>query len=208
MKLIDLKITEFMSKLGSDEPAPGGGSASALAASMGAALVIMVAELTIGKKKYAAYDDEMKEVLLDAKKVHEALLLAIDKDTEAFNQVSAVFSMPKETDEDKVKRREAMQVALKGAAICPYEIMVEIAKGLKVTARAIGKSNVNAASDLGVAALNMKSGIQGAWLNVLINLSGIKDEAFVTEYRQKGEKLLAESCPLAVKIYEDILKVV
>lgn len=208
MKLIDLKITEFMSKLGSDEPAPGGGSASALAASMGAALVIMVAELTIGKKKYAAYDDEMKEVLHDAKKVHEALLLAIDKDTEAFNQVSAVFSMPKETDEDKAKRREAMQVALKGAAICPYEIMEEIAAGLKVTARAIGKSNVNAASDLGVAALNLKSGIQGAWLNVLINLSGIKDEAFVAEYRQKGEKLLTESCPLADKIYEDILKVV
>lgn len=181
MKLIDLKITDFMSKLG---------SASALAASMGAALVMMVAELTIGKKKYAEYDDEMKEILKDARKVHEALLLAIDNDTEAFNQVSAVFSMPKEIEEEKVKRREATQVALKGAAVCPYEIMGEISEGLKITARAIGKSNVNAASDLGVAALNMKSGIQGAWLNVLINLSGIKDEVFITKYRQKGEKLL------------------
>lgn len=208
MKLVDMQITEFMQTLGSDAPAPGGGSAAALSASMGASLVMMVAQLTIGKKKYAEYDEEMKEVLKDATDAQDWLLTAIDKDTEAFNDVSAVFSMPKETDEDKAKRREAMQVALKGAAKSPYSMMEAMLEMLKITDRAIGKSNTNAASDLGVAALSLKSGLQSAWLNVLINLSSIKDEEFVKEYRTEGEVILKEGCALADKIYEEILKIV
>ncbi|MGX7059488.1 cyclodeaminase/cyclohydrolase family protein [Vagococcus humatus] len=208
MKLVDMQITEFMQTLGSDAPAPGGGSAAALSASMGASLVMMVAQLTIGKKKYAEYDAEMKEVLKDATDAQDWLLKAIDKDTEAFNDVSAVFSMPKETDEDKAKRREAMQVALKGAAKSPYSMMEAMLEMLRITDRAIGKSNTNAASDLGVAALSLKSGLQSAWLNVLINLSSIKDEEFVKEYRTEGEVILKEGCALADKIYEEILEIV
>ncbi|EUJ33159.1 formiminotetrahydrofolate cyclodeaminase [Listeria floridensis FSL S10-1187] len=140
------------------------------------------------------------------KKVNVELLKAIDKDTEAFNQVSAVFSMPKETDADKEARKTAMQKALKQAAEAPYEIMVLASEAIGITEKAVGKSNVNAASDLGVAALNLKSGLQGAWLNVLINLSGIKDEAYVEKYKNDGEKLLADSCDKADQIYQAILK--
>ncbi len=205
MTLVDLTVTEFMNVLGSDEPAPGGGSASALAASMGISLTKMVAELTVGKKKYAQYEDAMQKVLSDATQLQSELLAAIDKDTEAFNEVSAVFAMPKETDEDKAARKEAMQQALKIAANTPLEMMDIILRALKVTENAIGRSNTNAASDLGVAALNLKSGLQGAWLNVLINISGIKDEAYVQECRAKGSQQLEEGAVLADKIYETIL---
>ncbi|MBC1520044.1 cyclodeaminase/cyclohydrolase family protein [Listeria aquatica] len=208
MKLVDMKITEFVDVLGSDAPAPGGGSASALAASVGSALTMMVAQLTIGKKKYVEYDELMKQVLKEATEVNQALLEAIDKDTEAFNQVSAVFSMPKETDEEKAARKEAMQKALKLAAEAPYDIMTLASKAITITGKAVGKSNVNAASDLGVAALNLKSGLQGAWLNVLINLSGIKDEAFVAKYKKDGEALLQTSCDRADEIYQAILEIV
>ena len=198
MELVELKVNEFMHVLGSDEPAPGGGSASALAAAMGISLVKMVAELTTGKKKYAEHETMIQEVLVEATDLQAILVDAIDKDTQAFNVVSAVFSMPKETDEEKTARREAMQLALKGAAISPYEMMETIVRGLKV----------NAASDLGVAALNLKSGLQGAWLNVLINLSGIKEEAFVDGYRGNGQALLEEGCLLADEIYEEIVTLV
>ncbi|WP_334329950.1 cyclodeaminase/cyclohydrolase family protein [Companilactobacillus sp. HBUAS59699] len=208
MKLTDMQVREFMTVLGSDEPAPGGGSASALAGSMGISLTKMVTELTIGKKKYLEFEDIAKETREEAGKLQLELLDAIDKDTEAFNEVSAVFSMPKSTDEEKAARRSAMQQALQGATKAPFDIMEKCVEALRVTESIIGKSNTNAASDLGVAALNLKSALQGAWLNVLINLSGIKDEAFVQDYKEKGTALLEEGCPLADKIYEEILKIV
>lgn len=208
MKLVELTVSEFVETLGSDAPAPGGGSAAALSATMGISLTKMVCELTIGKKKYAEYEDDIKLVFDETKQLQKNLLEAIDKDTEAFNAVSAVFSMPKETDDEKAARRAAMQSALEGAAKSPLDMMKLMLEALEVTKRAIGKSNTNAASDLGVAALSLKAGIQGAWLNVLINLSGIKNEEFVASYRQDGEALLAKGCFLADEIYEETLKVV
>ena len=206
MKLVELTVSEFVETLGSDAPAPGGGSAAALSATMGISLTKMVCELTLGKKKYA--EDEIKLVFDETKQLQKSLLEAIDKDTEAFNVVSAVFSMPKETDDEKAARRAAMQSALEGAAESPFDMMKLMVEALEVTKRAIGKSNTNAASDLGVAALSLKAGLQGAWLNVLINLSGIKNEEFVASHRQDGEKLLAKGCLLADEIYEETLKVV
>lgn len=208
MKLVDLTVKDFVEVLGSDAPAPGGGSAAALAASMGISLTKMVCELTIGKKKYAEHEDEMKLVYDEAKALQNHLLEAIDKDTEAFNVVSAVFDMPKETDDDKAARRVAMQSALEGAAESPFHMMKLMVNALEVTKRAVGKSNTNAASDLGVAALNLKAGLQGAWLNVLINLSSIKNEEFVASHKEEGEKLLAKGSLLADEIYMQILKIV
>ena len=208
MKLVDLSLTDFAQVLGSDAPAPGGGSAAALSAANGISLTKMVCELTLGKKKYAEFEAEIAQVHAESARLQESLLAAIDKDTEAFNLVSAVFDMPKETEEDKAARREAMQQALKEATQSPYGMMEDILVALQTTQKAVGKSNTNAASDLGVAALNLKAGLQGAWLNVLINLSGVKDEAFVADYRSKGEDLLQKGCVLADEIYQEILKVV
>lgn len=208
MKLVELKVNEFVDVLGSDAPAPGGGSAAALSAAMGISLTKMVCELTIGKKKYAEFEKVITHVHDDSIKLQAALLKAIDEDTEAFNVVSAVFSMPKETDEEKQARKEAMQSALQGAAKSPCHMMELMLEALQVTNKAVGKSNTNAASDLGVAALNLKAGLQGAWLNVLINLSSIKDEAFVSAYHEKGEKLLNEGSQLADQIYAKIVEII
>ena len=205
MKLTELKVNEFVELVASNSPAPGGGSVAALSAANGVALLGMVARLTVGKKKYAAHDGLMNEILGSADNLKGKLVALIDTDTEAFNKVSAVFSMPKETDEEKAARQKAMQEALKSAAEVPYEVMENCLEALKITYNAVGKSNTNAASDLGVAALGLGAGVKGAWLNVKINLSGIKDEAYVDEMTKKGESLLVSAENLATKIYECIL---
>ena len=133
MKLVDLSLTEFAQVLGSDAPAPGGGSAAALSAANGISLTKMVCELTLGKKKYAEFEAEIAQVHAESARLQESLLAAIDKDTEAFNLVSAVFDMPKETEEDKAARREAMQQALKEATQSPYGMMEDILDALKTT---------------------------------------------------------------------------
>ncbi|BCA84574.1 sugar ABC transporter substrate-binding protein [Enterococcus saigonensis] len=208
MKLVEMQLNEFVKILGSNAPAPGGGSASALAAAQGIALTKMVTELTIGKKKYAEFEVEMKDLQEKAAVLQEELLVAIDEDTVAFNQVSAVFEMPKNTEEEKKERQKAMQNALQGAAMTPFKMMEKIVAALELTQKAIGKSNTNAASDLGVAALNLKAALQGAWLNVLINLSSIEDDAFVLQYKRDGKELVTKGSTLADTIYQKIIEII
>lgn len=204
MKLVELTISDFAEMLGSDAPAPGGGSAAALSAASGIALTKMVCELTLGKKKYEAVQDLMVAIHKDSQRLQQDLLAAIDKDTQAFNLVSAVFELPKATNEQKAARQKAMQEALQEATKSPFEMMSKIVEAIEVTNRAVGHSNTNAASDLGVAALNLKAGLQGAWLNVLINLAAIKDAAFVAQYKSQAQALLDQGSQLADKIYQKI----
>ena len=205
MKLTELTIPAFTELLGSDAPAPGGGSAAALMGSLGAALTTMVAALTVGKEKYQEHDALMQEIIAAGAKLRQELTDVIDRDTEAFNGVTAVFAMPKDSDEEKAARKAAMQAALKACTRTPYEMMECSLDALELTERALGRSNTNAASDLGVAALSLKAAIQGAWLNILINIGGIRDEEFVQKYRADGEAILAKALPLADQIYETVL---
>ena len=205
MKLTELKVSELVDLVAQDSPAPGGGSVAALVAANGVALLGMVARLTKGKKKYLAHEELMDEILEAAGGLKQELLALVDTDTEAFNRVSAVFSMPKSTDEDRAARQAAMQEALKVAAEVPIEVMEKCLQALKITYNALGKSNTNAASDLGVAAICLAAGVKGAWLNVKINLSGIKDESFVSNMTEKGIGYLGSADNLATKIYESTL---
>ena len=206
MKLVEMKVNEFVDLMASDEPAPGGGSAAALEGALGAALTAMVCALTVGKKKYA----DVQELAIESQKKGNELKAqfvdVIDRDTEAFNAVSAVFAMPKNTDEEKAARKAAMQEALKGCTKTPLEVMEVTYQTLLIIKEMLGGYNTSAASDFGCAALSLKAGIQGAWLNVLINIGGVNDEAFVSEARGKGEAILAKALPLADEIYEEILK--
>ena len=136
----------------------------------------------------------------------DKLVHIIDTDTDAFNAVSAVFAMPKDTDEEKAARKAAMLNALKGCTVSPYEMMELGLQGLELVTALIGKSNATAASDLGCAALNLKSGIQGAWLNVCININGMSDQAFADEYRAKGQAILDKALPMADAAYAAILE--
>lgn len=188
--LTNMKVNEFLSTLGSNEPAPGGGSASALAAAMGAGLVKMVAELTVGRKKYEEHNDLMQDIINKSDNILNELTKKIDEDTESYNGVTAVFSMPKETEDEKKLRAEAMQNALKAATLVPLQVMELCVKALDIVNSAKGKSNTNAASDLEVSELLLTAGRKGAWHNVMINLDGIKDKAFVDEITQKSKKLL------------------
>lgn len=204
MKLVDRTVTNYMALLASDEPAPGGGSASALVGAQGAGLTAMVCALTVGKKKYLEHEALCQDVQKQCLDLQAKLLDVLDRDTEAFNQVSAVFTMPRETDEEKAARKAAMQAALKACTLTPFEMMQYAWLALEQTARIVGKSNQSAASDLGVAALNLKAAIQGAWFNVLINIAGIEDKAFSDKYRHEGEALLKKALPLADDIYKQI----
>lgn len=205
MKLAGQTVTSFVDLMASDAPAPGGGSAAALEGALGAALTAMVCALTQGKKKYAEYAGLAEDVGEKAQALKAQYVDVIDRDTEAFNAVSAVFAMPKDTDEQKAARSAAMQEALKGCTKTPFEMMELAAKALELTDGVVGRSNLSAASDLGCAALSLKAAIQGAWLNVLINIGGLKDQAFADQYRAGGEALLKKALPLADSIYAKVL---
>ena len=204
-KLAQLQTAEFVDLLASDAPAPGGGSAAALEGALGAALTAMVCGLTVGKKKYADYQDLAAETQKKAEDLKARFVDVMDRDTEAFNVVSAAFGMPKATDEEKAARSAAIQEGLKGCTKTPFEMMELAAEALELTACVLGKSNDSAASDLGVSALSLRAAIQGAWLNVLINIGSLKDQELAADYRQKGEALLARALPLADQIYQTVV---
>jgi Methenyl tetrahydrofolate cyclohydrolase len=206
MKLTEMTLTHFTKITESDAPAPGGGSVAALEGALGIALVRMVAALTAGKKKYAEHENLMQDVMKDASEICRKLLVSVDKDTDAFNQVSAVFTMPKDTDEQKAQRSNAMQEALTASTLIPFETMGLALAALRIAKSVLGKTNDSAASDLGVGALSLKAAVCGAWLNVLINLGGIKDAEFASTYRTQGQAIVDEASLLADEIFVTMLK--
>ena len=208
MKLADMQVTQFCDVLASDAPAPGGGSTAALEGALGAALTAMVCGLTtVGKsrEKYAEYQEFVLASQKKALDLKARFMDVMDRDTEAFNVVSAAFGMPKATDEEKAARSAAIQKGLEGCTRTPFEMMELAAETLELTAELLGKTNGSAASDLGVSALSMRAAIQGAWLNVLINIGSLKNKELAEDYRKKGEALLAKALPLADQIYQNVL---
>ena len=177
--LVDLSVEEFSQVLGSDSPAPGGGSVAALSGTLGADLVSMVCRLSISKKGFESFESELEEIFHNAQALSKSLLKRIDLDTEAFNGVMAGFKMPKETDDEKAARRDAVQVAYKEAVQSPLGIARECLAVLTLVENLGGKSNPNTLSDLGVASQQAYAGLAGAIMNVNINLPSIKDRDFV-----------------------------
>ena len=205
MKLAEHSVTGFIDILASSSPAPGGGSTAALCGALGSALTAMVAALTQGRKKYAEYADHAAYVEREAARLKAALTDVMDRDTEAFNAVSAAFAMPKDSDEEKAARSAAIQEGLKGCTRTPMEMMELSSECIKLAASLLERGyNDSSASDLGVAFLTLGTAIRGAWLNVLINIGSIKDGSFAAEYRARGEKILAEALPMAESSFEKI----
>lgn len=201
-RLIDLDVKKYMENLASNLPAPGGGSASALAGAQGISLVMMVAELTVGKEKYRDWEAYCQKAISDGTVIQTNFLKAIDDDTDAYNKVGAAFKLPKNTDEEKAARSRAIQDATVLATRVPLRTMEISLDALKVAESLIGKSNPNCSSDIGVGALNLRSALMGAWLNVKINLPGIKDEDLRNELFEKGQSMLEEGNKIADKCYE------
>mgnify|MGYP001150292010 FL=1 len=206
MELKKLEVTAFADLLASDAPAPGGGSTAALEGALGAALTAMVCGLTVGKAKYAASQELVESVREKCAALQVRFLDVMDRDTEAFNAVAAAFALPKGTEEEKAARSKAIQAALRGCIDTPMEMMELAAETLELTESLLGRFNDSAASDLGVAALSLRSAIQGAWLNVRINISSIKDQDLAERSRERGEALLAKALPAADRIYNAVLE--
>lgn len=204
MKLIDLKVKEYLDILLSDAPAPGGGSVSALAGAQAAALMGMVCDLTTSKAKYEEFHDICKVAKVKADLLYRGFAEGVDKDTEAYNLVANAFKMPKETDEEKAARRKAIDDGTLEATKVPFSVMKMAAEGLELAQQLAGNTNPNTASDLGVAVLNLMTCMKGAWLNVKINLPGVKDEALAVEYKEKGEQMVKKGEEIAKKLYEEI----
>jgi len=209
MKLAELTVTAFVDTVASDAPAPGGGSVAALAGSIGAALTAMVACLTQGRKKYADYASFAARAEEQGNDLKRRLLDVMDRDTEAFTLVSDAFAMPKTTDGEKAARSAAIQEGLKACTRTPMEMMELMDEAVTLTHSLLENGfNDTAASDLGVALLSLQAGIQGAWLNVLINVGSLKDQTFAQEYRARGEALLSHALPLAEEGYTRVRAII
>ena len=191
--LVEMTAREFADETSTDSPAPGGGSVAALCGSLAASLTAMVANLTHGKKGYERHNEKMNEVAVQAQNLKDELLRLMDLDTAAFNQVMDCFRLPRKTDEDKAKRNAAIQEATKNAANVPLQVMETSLKLLELTEIVAKYGNVNSISDAGVAALSADTAINGAGLNVLINLAGIDDREFVASMKSKVDSIRKES---------------
>ena len=177
--LRELTVSEFSTSLSSEEPAPGGGSASAAVAAFGAGLLIMTCNFTIGKDKYADVEEEMRELRDELEPIRVWLLASIDRDSVAYNAVVEAFKMPKGTPEEKAARKEAIQVAMRGAAEVPMDVARRCARALDLASMVVEMGNPNTLSDAGCGARFMDAGLRGALYNVRINLGSIKDEGYV-----------------------------
>lgn len=197
-------VSSFAGLLASDAPAPGGGTAAVLEGALGAALTEMVCKLTAGRAKY----EEHQELILDVQGRAEALrgnlLEAMERDTAAFLLVSNAFAMPKGTDAEKAARSAAIQRSLEECTASPLAGMALAGQALELAASIWGKCNESAASDLGVAALSLRSALLGTWLNVLINVKSLKDRDFAEKALAEGRGILDRALPLADRLYGDI----
>ncbi len=186
--LREMTTTELTHAVWSNAPAPGGGSVSALAGGLAAALTGMVANLSQGAK-FEAVREEMTGIAVQMDALHRQLLVDMQKDTESFALYMTALGMPKNTEEEKAARREAMQEGLKAAARTPLQVAKSIVPVFDLIEAVIRRGNPNAVTDALVATMMARSGIIGALFNVKINLEGIRDEAFVQQMREEVRAL-------------------
>ena len=198
--LVDMGVTEFVDELASDSPAPGGGSVSALASAMAAGLTNMVGVLTFGKKGYDENWDEIEELSNQAQALKDSFLFLVDEDTRSFNNVMAAMRLPKTSEEQQAERLEALQQATIYSAEIPLKVMRHSLEIMKLASRMAEIGNQNSLSDAGVAVLQARAGLEGAALNVLINIPGIDDKSIVSNFENEVAELRAKSTTLSDKV--------
>ena len=185
MNLVEQRVIDFVAATASKEPTPGGGAIAALTGATGAALAEMVANLTFGKKGYEEVQSEMEELQTKAEAIRNRMLELSQADADVFNIFMNALGLPKNTDEEKIARTAAIQQAYKDAAMVPFEIGELAYQIFDLAELASKKGNQNLITDGIIAAINARAAVKTAFLNVRINLSGIKDEAFVANVSAK-----------------------
>ena len=191
--LVKMDLRQFCNETLSDSPAPGGGSVAALMGALGVSLGGMVANLSAGKRGWEDKLQYFSDWAVKAQQLKDELLFLVDEDTAAFNKVMAAFGLPKESAEEKAARSAAIQSANKYAAEIPLRVMETAAKAYPLLAEMAKKGNPASISDVGVGLLAVRACVEGAAMNVRINLSGLKDEALSKSLREKMQRVAAES---------------
>lgn len=189
----NMTINEFAKIVASDSPVPGGGSIAALCGALSAALAEMVANLTIGKKKYAECRDEMFEIINKASLLREKLLNYIEEDSLAYNKVMEAYKLSKETEEEKTFRLLKIEEGLKIAATIPLKVAETSFEILPLAEAVVLRGNQNSVTDALVGAMMARTGVLSAVLNIRINLDSIKDDEFVRDLKEKADFLEAET---------------
>ena len=200
MELINLTVKDFAALTASDAPAPGGGSISALCGALSAALVEMVANLTVNKEKYQDYQEEMSEIIKNISSDRQALLVAVDDDTKAFDKYMAALKLPKGSEE----RKAAMQEGLKEAALVPLSVAKRVCTLFPSIEKVLTHGNSNAVTDAMVATMLARTCALGAIYNVRINLSSIHDEAFVKELEGECDTLQNKAVSEEARLLKNI----
>lgn len=190
MKLDQLSVRDFVTELGSGNPTPGGGSVAALCGALGAALSAMVSRLTVDREKFKETWPSMEEVKKTADELVARFLDLVQEDTDAYEKVMAAFQLPKETEEEKALRQTAIEEAMKRAATVPLETLRASERLVGIAREAVQGGNPNAITDAGAAVQLANATAVVASYNVRINLSRIKDEAFVAECEKEVDETL------------------
>lgn len=208
MKLVDMSIIEFSDEVDSNSPAPGGGSVAALASNIGVGLARMMAHLSFGKKKYEGLDESIRQEFVNRfnklADIRQELVVLIDKDTESFNEVMKAMKMPKETELEKKARKNAIQDATLFSIDVPFKTAKLSLKALELLDFVVDNGNQNAITDIGVGTLMLYTGLEGAILNVKVNLMGIENKEVYDSYSESCKEILSKAKQIKDKIIDEV----
>lgn len=204
--LLENTTIEFLNKLASGEPVPGGGGASAAVGAFAAALGSMVSNLTIGKKKYADVEAEVTTLKEQLQTLQEELIHLVDKDAEAFLPLAEAYRLPKNTEEEQAYKAQVMEEALYGASALPIQMMETILEVLRVLEKLSGKGSRLAISDVGAGALFAQAALESASLNVYINAGMMKNQERASQLIRRADDLIREGQLLKEQAYKVVLE--
>jgi glutamate formiminotransferase/formiminotetrahydrofolate cyclodeaminase len=205
-RLVDLDLVKFMELTASESVAPGGGSVAAYIGSMGVALGTMVANISSHKRGWDDRWEEFSDFAERGKKIQNELLALVDEDTAAFNRIMDAFALPKESDEEKKMRREAIQAATKYAIEVPFRVLKTAFGAYEFVQEMVGRGNPNSVTDAGVGAMALRTAVSGAYLNVLVNCSSLDDKEFVKGVTEEGARIEEESNRLCESVITTVKK--
>ncbi len=206
--LTEISCREFARELASKKPVPGGGGAAALTAALGVALNTMVANFSIGKKKFIDCKEKHEDLINQGEVLREKLVDLVNKDAEYFEPLSKAYIMPSNTEEEKKQKQETLQKCLKVACSAPMETLELTYAAIVLHKEILEISSKNIISDVGVGVQCLKAALNSAYLNVLINLNSITDEDYVIINKQKAENLVNEGTEIADEVYDAVVKII
>ncbi len=204
MRISEKTCVDFVDVLASKSAVPGGGGAAALTGAIGIALGSMVCNLTIGKKKYAEYEESVKSILEKARELEKDLINMIDEDAECFLPLSKAYGLPNSTEEEKKIKAETMESALKTACEVPIKIVKVCYEAIKLHEDLVDKGSRLAISDVGVGVQCLRAAILSGQLNVIININSIKDEEYVNKVRNEVNNLVEDGVKTCDEVYKKV----